>query len=206
VTSSAISGSQEALSITLPAHWQRIHTEQLLDDALADLADPTIVEVFGHAEAEGAQRALARVRDLCHAENVVLVAIRMRPDAQAIDQLSLALPGMERITNSGSIRNATNSKRRRPEITDDVDIDGLQTVSHRSIPAESPDESAVRGSQVQLVFVVPGSDRGAVLTLLSSAVGVDDLLELEAEEIVGSIRMTRADEAEAHAAFSLPRL
>jgi hypothetical protein len=198
---STILGAQDALSITLPARWQRIHTERLLDDAITDLADPVVATALSDAETQSAQRKLARVRDLCHAENVVLVAIRMRPDVRAIDQLSLALPGTEGITNSSSMRSMTSSERRDPEITEDVDIDGLQAVSHRSVPAEPPDEGTGHGSQVQLVFVVPGSDRGAVLTLLSSAAGVEDLLEREAEEIAASIHITNADETEGHVAL-----
>lgn len=144
---------------------------------------------------------LARVRNLCRDEHVVLVAIRMRPDMQAIDQLSLALPGMEPAANIDSMSNATSSTHQRPEITEDVDINGLQAVSHRSVSADSPDESVAYGSQAQLVFVVPGSDRGAVLTLLSSAVGVEELLERDAEEIAASVCITSADDAEQHVAF-----
>jgi len=201
VTSSAIFESQEALSITLPAYWQRVQAEKLLDDALVDLADPAIVDAVGHAEVKSAQRQLTRVRNVCHAEHVVLAAIRIRRDARAIDQLSLALPGMEEIASRDSRRNRVSNADQHPETTEDVQLNGQSMVCHRSIAAESPEESGVAGSQVQLVFIVPGSERGAVLTLLSSAVGVEDLLRSDALEIAASAQITGGDEIEGHVAF-----
>ncbi len=56
-------------------------------------------------------------------------------------------------------------------------------------------------SQVQLVFIVPGSERGAVLTLLSSAVGMEDLLRSDALEIAASVQITGGDEIEGHVDF-----
>jgi hypothetical protein len=190
-----VSESREVLSVTLPVRWQRVNPDRLLDAAASSVSAQAIAGPFDLAQAQGAQRMLAWARNLCHDGHVVLVAIRMRPDAQAIDQLSLALPSMEPTANSDSINNATSSTHQRPEITEDVDINGLPAVSHRSVPAESPAESVAHGSQVQLVFVVPGSERGAVLTILSSASGVEDLLERDAEEIVRSVSLTSADEA-----------
>lgn len=201
MTSSAISESQEALSITLPARWQRIQTEELLDDALADLADPAIVEAFGHAETERAQRQLTRVLNVCHADHVVLTAIRIRRDARTIDQLSLALPGMGRIASRDSRRDTTSNADQRLETTEDVQLNGQPMVCHCSIAAESPEESGVVSSQVQLVFIVPGSERGAVLTLLSSAVGMEDLLRSDALEIAASVQITGGDEIEGHVDF-----
>jgi hypothetical protein len=139
---------------------------------------------------------LARVRNLCDGEHVVLVAIRLRPDAQAIDQLSLALPAIESTASCGSMSNATSATHRRPQLTEGVDISGVQAVSHRSWPSEGSEENAdAFGSLVQLVFVVPGSERGAILTIVSNVTNGEDLLERDAEEIAASVCITSTDDA-----------
>ena len=180
--------------MTLPAHWQRVQNERLLNDALANLTDPATAGVFGRAGVESAQRQIAWAHEVCRMEHVVLTAIRMRKNERAIDQLSLALPGLEPTASRDSRRHAVSGADLRPEITDEVHLDGEPVVCHRSIPVESPHESAVPGSQVQLVFLVPGSERGAVLTLASTAVGVEDLLQSDALEIAASVHIVNADQ------------
>jgi hypothetical protein len=186
------SRQREALSIMLPAGWQRIRAERLLNAALAtSLTEGDAIVPSGQVRA--ARDLFWRTREVYHDEHVVFAAIRLRVDTKAIDQLTLALP---RVLPAGSRdSNAEGSASLGPsaQLREDVEIGDLQAVRHRSVPVSPPAEvGGIHRSVVQLVFVVAGSDRGAVLTVLSSMADAEDLLQRDAEEIAASVQLTRS--------------
>jgi hypothetical protein len=192
----------DSLSMTLPAGWRRVHAERLLDDMVAAMAHGNAPKNINDAELDTVSRAFFHVRNLYRDEHVVFTAMRIRPDARGVDQLTLALPSTHGGSSQTRAGDASAGTERHPELTEDVDINGVQAVSHRSLPSEGSEENADPfGSLVQLVFVVPGSERGAILTIVSNVTSDEELLEREAEEIAASVHITNANETEGHVAL-----
>src|ERR1039458_8514104 len=196
------SARRDALSIALPAGWRRIHAERLLDDMLAGIDGRSEISGVDGDKMRAATRVLSLARDTYKKDHLVLAAVRLGSNAGEIEQLTLALPDVRRPVRRTVTSDSEARADKRSETAEDVDVDGLRTISHRSLSdAASIGEGDVTGSRVQHVFVVPHSDRGAVLTLVSSVAGDEQRLEREAEEIAASVQITGTDEAEEHVAL-----
>jgi hypothetical protein len=185
----ASSADLPKLAITLPAHWARVHAERLLDDAVsAGASEGRAAEVDA---TQAALRTLLTLRALYRAAQIEFTAIRLRPDAGAIDLMTLAVPGQ----GDAFARDWTTSTSRRTELKEVVDIDGIEAISHRSMAARPGQDYNAFGSEVSLVFRIPSSDHGAIVTVVSTVVGCEDTLERDAEEIIRSMSLTSFCEA-----------
>jgi hypothetical protein len=176
------------LTLTLPAHWARVHAERLLNDALS--ADTGEARVVDDAARQAALRTLIALRVLYQDAHIAFTALRLRPAARAIDLMTLAVPGRDDQLGL----NWTVATSKRPELKEEVSVDGVEAISHRSIPAEPGQGYKAFGSEATLVFRIPCSDRGAIVTVVSTVDGCEDLLERDAEEITRSIHLTNVDE------------
>lgn len=192
---SALGQGRDALSITLSAGWRRVHAERLLDDMTNRASSVRSNGATGTSAQQGVNPALGHALELYRDQQIVFTAMRMRSDVRAIDQMILALPSRSADAPLESA-DGGDGQQRWSELTEDVDVRGLRAVSHRSQVGEIVQGRENSGSVVQLVFVVSGSDRGAILTMMSSAIGDEELLERDAEDIAASVRIVGGDEAQ----------
>jgi hypothetical protein len=188
--------ARDSLSISLGPGWQRVHAELLLSDVLARLTQSAYTTGLDNERVQSATIALSRVSDLYRENLIVFTAIRLRSDVRAIDQLILALPGDQPSISNHAARGTESSGGLGGELVSPVRTHGLQAVAHRSDPSRASTADMAGGSHVQLVFVIPGTETGAILTLISSAAGDEDVLERDAEEIASSVRLVDSDAAE----------
>lgn len=187
-TETAAGAAEGALSLVLPPMWQRIHVGQTLDTMLEIVASGEYERDFGPDATSENEKALSSVRAACEADGVVFAAVRVRADEQAVDVFTVAVPRDDGVTTVPAEKSA--SKAPRNENGKVVNLSGAPGISHSSLAESDGDESFFR-THVQIVTRVRPSGRGAIVTLASSAPDAGLLLESEAEEIAGSLRIER---------------
>lgn len=175
-----------AATFALPAGWQEVHGEA----ALHELVPP---RGLGSPDAElGAERvetlrtiltgAITRYREY----GVVFTAIRLRLEATAFDLMLLAAPPSPGTDPPISLDD--NTIRR-------LDVDGISAVEHRGTASASQSEHELFASRLQVTSLIPGTERGVILTLASTQVDAEDLLEREARAVLGSLSAQTGEQA-----------
>lgn len=174
------------LNLVLPPLWQRIHVGRGLE-AMLDIASSEEYErELGPDTAAQTCEALSSLRAACAADGIVFAALRMRTDQQAIDVLTVALP-----QEDGSAAEPERPRRTRTGNGGGtaVDLGGVAGISHSSLTEPSSSGEPFFRAHVQIVTRVRPEGRGAIVTLASSAPDARSLLESDAEEIAGSLRI-----------------
>jgi hypothetical protein len=127
--------------------------------------------------------AFVRVRTSIVRDAVVLSAVRVRTNQQALDFVTIAMP----TASPGPRADAASSR----DATAIVELANGPGIVHS---AECAPSTSPLPASVQLVLRVPPSERGAIVTVLSSEAGCEEMLAREAEAIAGSLRIESADE------------
>jgi hypothetical protein len=174
------------LSVTLPPRWQRFHFDRLLAQMETEAAMPELQEELGEPVARWLSDMLEGVQSTYTQGDVILAAMRVRADDYAIDMMTLALPTAGEAEDRATQLESSSTG---GEETAYVNIGNGHGVAHRSSPAGDRSEVKFFPAYVQLVTRIPPSDRGAIMTLMSSAKGAEDLLERDAEQIAESLRL-----------------
>jgi hypothetical protein len=147
-------------------------------------------------DSEGAVALAAEfetLRRLVDADCVVLLCLRSGlSSGTALNAMTLAFPKPLYAGGDGYPNTANGSPNRSEQIAEAVDLDGDgYGIVHRSSPTPRTSGDGF-ASYVQLVRFIPGTKRGAILTVMSTESGVQSALAEEAETIAASFSLETA--------------
>jgi hypothetical protein len=128
------------------------------------------------------------LRHLVVSDGVVLLCVRPGSQGDGFDTLTLAIPGSR--GGGEAVADTTDqAPPRNEDISDLVELAHGAAVVHRSRSRANDHRRDAARSYVQLVTFVPGTQHGAVLTLLSTAPDAQAELAEEAEAIAASFSL-----------------
>lgn len=184
-----------SLTLTVPAGWQVVDLDGLLSDAVAEAMIEALGDELGAEEREALREAFRSLHEQVEADRIVFMALRVDEPSGAQEVMTLALPGDAdplgdapaftpgpAAATAPSVASPTGSivgEERRSLET--IRLGDRSAIAHLSAP------DADGGSWAQLVFFLPGTREGAILTLISSGSGRAEVLKEDAAAIARSL-------------------
>jgi hypothetical protein len=193
-----MSATGGSLTLTVPVGWQVVDLDGLLSEAVAETMIAALGDELETEEREALRAAFRDLHEQVEADRIVFMALRVDEQSGAQEVMALALPGdspppggasspapgptAATATSAGTPPHPiTAEAERAPEA---IRLGGGSAIAHLSAP------SADGGSWAQLVFFLPGTREGAILTLISSGSGRADALKEDAAALTGSLGFT----------------
>jgi hypothetical protein len=161
----------------------------MLDELLDESLTPALIGAVGDDVAREVRKKWLTMSRICGQSNVVLMALRQRFKPVALDVLTVAIP--REGSENHEMLDMGNGYASRPDSgtlgARLVSRDDLLAIAHRSYADET--STSIFRAHVQLVICIPKSDRGAIITMVSTEAGAENILECGAEEIASSMRL-----------------
>jgi hypothetical protein len=188
----------DSLTLTVPAGWQVVDLDGLLSHAVAEALIEALDDEIEPPEREALRAGFDDLHEQVEADRIVFMALRVDGQSRAQEVVTLALPGDvgPRGVPTASVPGAaatTESAATGAGSSPDSFV-GEAGQSHeairlceRSAIAHLSAPDAEGGSWAQLVFFLPGTREGAILTLISSGSGCAEALKKDATAIAGSL-------------------
>lgn len=190
-----MSATGGSLTLTVPVGWQVVDLDGLLGDAVAEAMIEALGDELGGEEREALHEAFRDLHQQVEADHVVFMALRVDEGSGAQEVMTLALPGdaappigsptpppgpaAAAGTDAGSEPRPHAIAPERPPTA--VRLGEGSAIVHASVP------TADGGSWTQLVFFLPGTREGAILTSISSASDRAEALKRDAIAVVRSL-------------------
>ncbi len=173
--------SQASLQMTLPAGWRRLHVDALLG-ALSDESSSAVAEeVYGPGSGEELVAALGSLRETFEEGNVLLMALRFRPDERTLDVLTVSMPHASAVPTEQV-----------PSTSDSDPLSRSVVDAESGVLYESDDQSGSSGlfrTRTHAIALLRPTERAALVTLSSTRAGVADALAREAAEVAASLHL-----------------
>lgn len=189
MTSAEQQTAAESILMRLPAGWRVVAVDVLLGDEIPEM----LVRALGDVSEIAAMRS--RLSDLgttLARQGLCFMALRV--EEEACDVVTLALPGPgngdgpEPATESGTEPTTQSDTEPTTESGTELRLGGTSAVVHDGGPQDAAGPGPWVTSE-QIVFVVPGTQRGAVLTAISTDARRAERVSRDAREMVASVRL-----------------
>jgi hypothetical protein len=185
----------DSLTLTVPAGWQVVDLDGLLSDAVAEAMIEALGDELEPAEREALRAGFGDLHERVEADRIVFMALRVDGQSGAREVVTLALPGDAGLPGAptasapgSTATTATDAGSSAGSIVGEagqsreaIRLGEGSAIAHLSAPG------AGGGSWAQLVFFLPGTREGAILTLISSGSGRAEALKEDAAAIAGGL-------------------
>ncbi len=194
MSSAARSAERSLLQLELPAGWRRVHTDNLLDATVRLGEEPEAQALYGPSITNMLEMIADEVRAVQQRTNLIVTALRFRADPIALDVLAIAVPPRPSEGQIAGGSAAGNEAVGDPIPGRLVEHDGFVGVAHvSSATGPEAEDASLFPTSVQLTMAIPDTDRGAIVTMLSSArEQQEDMLEVAMA--VGASMCVRAED------------
>jgi hypothetical protein len=190
-----MSATEDSLTLMVPAGWQVVDLDGLLSDAVAETMIEALGDELGAEEREALREAFRDLHQQVEADRIVFMALRVDEESRAQEVMTLALPegvdspgaptapvpGPTSTAATGAGTSAGSFVGEVGQSREAIRLGKGSAIAHLSAPG------ADGGSWAQLVFFLPGTREGAILTLISSGNGRAEALKGDAAAIAGSL-------------------